>query len=447
MSASRPRDERDDAHVGGAQSRPECMVSHAGERPVREVQGRMTRRTKTYRYGYLDKVLSMRDGKERRTFTYHADGQLATATYDGPPKDGAPSAKGGTASGKRHSCRFSEDFLWDGLALIRRGSTSYVNEPHPNGGSPILSSRDGVMFNDILGTTVGTDGKDGYAAASLTAFGDPVSGGAHSCATNALFTGKPHVDGLGYAFLFRNYRSTFGKWQTADPLGYPDGWNRLAYCGNEPLMFLDFLGAVIIGCYDGNNIKSGVPSSLPTSSSSALRLVIGSQLYGGTECDDTAGEFRVGYIATQTTFGAAIKLILQINVLSSLDHDADCLPGRKSFYLPHDILPNDSISIDPVYEAVVEHERGHAKAFFSSWVASFRGKLENANVDDPSLSKEVFDSKIETAYRDAWEGHYGASGAAANEATQSWFDNNRSWQRLEMQMFDGQLYKGWEKKE
>ena len=54
--------------------------------------------------GYLDKVLSVAEGKERRTFTYHADGQLATAT-----------------NGKE-----TEDFLWDGLALIRRGSTAYV---------------------------------------------------------------------------------------------------------------------------------------------------------------------------------------------------------------------------------------------------------------------------------------------------------------------------------
>jgi len=72
----------------------------------------------------------------------------------------------------------------------------------------------------------------GYAAASLTAFGDPVPGGPRSVAADALFTGKPHVDGLGYAFLFRNYRPGLGKWQTADPLGYPDGWNRLAYCEN-----------------------------------------------------------------------------------------------------------------------------------------------------------------------------------------------------------------------
>ena len=209
-----------------------------------DAAGRMVKEgTKTYRYGYLDKVLSVIDGKERRTFTYHVDGQLATATYDGPAKDGIPSANDGPASGKRHSCRFSESFLWDGLALIRRGSTSYVNEPHPNGGSPILSSADGVMFNDVLGTTLGADGAEGYAAASLTSFGDPAPGGPRSRAADALFTGKPHVDGLGYAFLFRNYRPGLGKWLTADPLGYPDGWNQLAYCGNDAMDAIDWLGA------------------------------------------------------------------------------------------------------------------------------------------------------------------------------------------------------------
>ena len=56
-----------------------------------------------------------------------------------------------------------------------------------------------------------------------------------SRAADALFTGKPHVDGLGYAFLFRNYRPALGKWLTADPLGYPDGWNRFTYCRNVNL--------------------------------------------------------------------------------------------------------------------------------------------------------------------------------------------------------------------
>ena len=59
---------------------------------------------------------------------------------------------------------------------------------------------------------------------------------------SAMFTGKPHVAELGYAFLFRNYNSSFGKWSTSDPLGYPDGWNNFAYCNNWMINAIDWGG-------------------------------------------------------------------------------------------------------------------------------------------------------------------------------------------------------------
>jgi RHS repeat-associated protein len=61
-----------------------------------------------------------------------------------------------------------------------------------------------------------------------------------------FFTGKPDVEGLGYSFLFRNYRADVGKWQTSDPLGYPDGWNNLAYVNNWVNIAFDPLGATIL---------------------------------------------------------------------------------------------------------------------------------------------------------------------------------------------------------
>ena len=167
---------------------------------------------KSYAYGWLDKVLSVTEnGQQIASFNYHNDGQIAQAIHNGK----------------------SEDFLWDGLALIHRGETSFINEPYVTGGNPILSSKDGVMFNDMLGSTLNIGGK----AVNMTAFGE-------SADTNAMYTGKPYIGELGYAFLFRNYRSDYGKWQTTDPLGYPDGWNNLAYCGNSPVELYDFLGAL-----------------------------------------------------------------------------------------------------------------------------------------------------------------------------------------------------------
>ena len=97
-----------------------------------------------------------------------------------------------------------------------------------------------LVFNDALGTTVGAK-KDGkYSAAALTAFGEDLSVNSSGESSHSpfpvphspFFTGKPYVEGLGHAFLMRNYRASLSKWQTADPLGYPDGWNQLAYCGN-----------------------------------------------------------------------------------------------------------------------------------------------------------------------------------------------------------------------
>ena len=179
----------------------------------------------------------------RRTFTCHADGQLASATVG----RGVPTAP------------TSESFLWDGLALIQRGDEQFVNEPHVGNapqklcfggeprakrrarrarkgprGNPVASSKGTSYFNDMLGTTVGSKSNGKYSAAALTAFGEGTD------ADKAFFTGKPMVEGLGHAFLMRNYRASLSKWQTADPMGYPDGWN-----GSDPI--------ILLSCYTGSD--------------------------------------------------------------------------------------------------------------------------------------------------------------------------------------------------
>ena len=185
-------------------------------------------------------------------------GQLASANYGG---------------GK------SEDFLWDGLALIQRGGERFINEPHVGNapkklcfegkpraqrsarrarkgprGNPVVSSKGTSYFNDMLGTTLGakTKGKK-YSAAALTAFGEDLTVNSSEAASRSpfpvphspFFTGKPHVAGLGHAFLFRNYRAGLAKWQTSDPLGYPDGWNQLTYCGNDAAGAVDLFGCLL----------------------------------------------------------------------------------------------------------------------------------------------------------------------------------------------------------
>ncbi|MCF6174938.1 MAG: hypothetical protein L3J71_04175 [Victivallaceae bacterium] len=165
------------------------------------------------------------NGKVTANYDYHISGQIAFASIL-------------TTEGTEHT----DNYEWDGLALIKRGTTNLTNEPAATGGNPILADNS-VLFNNMLGTTLGVIGSKGeksFASTATTAFGESSVKSVKS--VNTFFTGKPHVAGLGYAFLFRNYRANLGKWQTADPLGYPDGWNNLAYCNNRASISVDPLG-------------------------------------------------------------------------------------------------------------------------------------------------------------------------------------------------------------
>ena len=140
-------------------------------------------------------------------------------------------------------CNFREE--WDGLALIERNGVKYINEPHAGGGNPILAiAGDGqkteAIFTDILGTSIGKVSGNGYSAIDKTSFGADTSD------KSSFFTGKPYVEELGYAFLFRNYRPNIGKWQVRDLSGYPNGWNNLLYANNAPIYTYDRYGLHVI---------------------------------------------------------------------------------------------------------------------------------------------------------------------------------------------------------
>ena len=196
-----------------------------------DAAGRLVKKgNKSYTYAWLDKLVSVSEaGKVSANFSYHFDGQIAGGTY----ADGAvrrPAVEAGTLREPVPQTPGGLPVPYDGTELL--------NEPAVTGGNPVLSG-DKVLFNDMLGNTLGVKGKDAYQPIKMTAFGE-------SDNVDAFFTGKPLVGELGYAFLFRNYRPEQGKWQTADPLGYPDGWNNFAYVNNGVTMAIDWLGAAII---------------------------------------------------------------------------------------------------------------------------------------------------------------------------------------------------------
>ena len=92
-----------------------------------------------------------------------------------------------------------------------------------------------AIFTDILGTSMGKVSGNGYSAIDKTSFG------ADSSDNSSFFTGKPYIEDLGYAFLFRNYRADMGKWLSQDPIGYPIGWNNFIYCSNNIISIMIIL--------------------------------------------------------------------------------------------------------------------------------------------------------------------------------------------------------------
>ncbi len=420
-----------------------------------DAAGRLVREgDRTYRYGYLDKVLSVTDGKRSYTYAYHVDGQLARADYGDGGRVGV--GDGGRAGSPLPAA--SEDFLWDGLALVRRGDEGFVNEPHVGDapkklrfggkprakrsarrarkgprGNPVVSSKGMTYFNDVLGTTVGVregrgssrlKSKCRYTAAALTAFGEPLQ--TQKGETSALlpssflplplfFTGKPQVEGLGRVFLYRNYRADLAKWQTADPLGYPDGWNQLAYCGSGVTEYVDLYGALQVVCNDINDM--GAAKGL----AEMLKPILGPK-----------GEFSFAYGGYELIDG---ELVVHLNVGLFFDtrykRSEDFENGEMTAYLPHQGGASDSVMINGVYEAAVAHERCHAASFYNKFRAKFQQYLYLNVVPYLTISSaEQIDNAIRSWYSKSLTEWIPISGNAANGGTYGWFLNRLGWQYL-----------------
>ena len=368
---------------------------------------------KSYRYGYLDKVLAVTEGKDRITYDYHVDGQIATVT-----------------NGK-----VTENFIWDGLALVKRGTVSYLNEPHPGGGAPVASSNGGVMFNDILGTTLGVDGADGYSPITKTAFGDAET--ADSTANATFFTGKPHVEGLGHAFLLRNYRADLGKWLTTDPFGYPDGWNQMAYCRNGVIDRFDFLGAAMV-----QFMFLDINSNHYINSASGLVVSNRSVIGGG---GDAGGYFysavNDAYFYSDTNV-LIVVIDLALFVSSALKRSSEFEAGEVSRYYPHMGATGDSGGDNSVYEAICAHELGHANCFFSKIIPDLSFTL-STGADEYKNNPSFLQSYVRQQFLYVTGLYTQQSGLYANEAVYSWFAGNSEWKELNV---DRTGWSSWVKK-
>jgi YD repeat-containing protein len=109
-------------------------------------------------YGWLDKAVQLTNPSGQSvSLTYWPNGQLAH---------------------KSISDSNGETFLWDGLAVLRRGDTIYVTEPHANGGAVIASHSINqpanltYYLNDLLGTSLASVNNNNLKITGLTSFGE-----------------------------------------------------------------------------------------------------------------------------------------------------------------------------------------------------------------------------------------------------------------------------------
>jgi RHS repeat-associated protein len=104
-----------------------------------------------------------------------------------------------------------------------------------------LSNTDGNIVEaysyDVFGTpTIYTDaGSDGQWRTS-----DDTTAGVSAIDNPYMFTGRRYDDETGrYYYRARVYAPDLGRFLQPDPIGYDDGMNMYAYCGNNPLGFVD----------------------------------------------------------------------------------------------------------------------------------------------------------------------------------------------------------------
>ena len=170
-----------------------------------------------------------------------------------------------------------------------------------------LSDRDGRTVEtyryDVFGRTVVYDG-DGRRPRAASAVGNPY-----------FFTGRrlDFETGL-YYYRARMYSPNLGRFLQTDPIGYADSINWYAYCGNNPVVFVDPLG--LCGKGIGNYLKkSGKQFLLGDFTDDVTLLGTGFQVGTGILGIDLPADIRdiaASFVNWEWSWGHAGKTALNV---------------------------------------------------------------------------------------------------------------------------------------
>jgi RHS repeat-associated protein len=176
-------------------------------------------------YGYGGKVIEIKNQDSKAYFYYNAEGQLV---------------------GKQANDNVST-YTWDGNVLSAEGADAFTNEAHVSGGVPVLASGTEAVVSDHLGNTLASGAKQ-FAG---TAYGEGLEQG--------RFTGKVFVKELdSFTFHHRLYSPETLRWNTSDPIGFPDSENNVAYM-SDPTGGVDALGTAVTEL--SNTVATPSPST------------------------------------------------------------------------------------------------------------------------------------------------------------------------------------------
>ena len=127
------------------------------------------------------------------------------------------------------------------------------------------------------------------------------------------------------------------------------------------------------------------------------------------------------------------KLVITVPVILEIGYTVkskDVAKGTVVTYTPHKKTPSDASFSLGVYEAVLGHERGHAKSYFQDTLPAFEKIIRDLKIDE-SLSIDEIEQKYNFGklLAQAVEQTMASSLSKANSGTYSGFDS--SWKQLD----------------
>ena len=128
--------------------------------------------------------------------------------------------------------------------------------------------------------------------------------------------------------------------QTADPLGYPDGWNNFAYCNNSVVEYIDFMGGSILGgcdCFFSDCEIVSVSTDTQTLSREICFVTTGCQVEDPPSCSDGSHHsvsFTIGLNGNLSFFGGLFTVPIDVSISSNgASHKGQAFTCSKD--MPH----------------------------------------------------------------------------------------------------------------